>query len=645
MRHPIAQQTPWRRRTAILLFAASLSFAAAAHAVEHTAEQWYVVSISGQPVGSVADTVATDAGGSRTESRMRLVLNRLGTQVEMAVAWTTQESADGRLRSVATELKLSSQATSTTAEVGDGVVRIRTQAGPGGQGFEREVPFTGELLGPEGIRRMTAARLQAPGDSVQAQTFAGELGAVATVVRKAVGRETITSEGREVPALRVEEQLSGYPSKRVLWLDADGRLLASEEAGPFGPMRVFRADAATARRTGESGGELSGEVYAGTIVRTQIRLPQPRRIEWLRLRLTHRNPDLGWPDLDRPGQKVVEKTDRALVFEESRPQPVFGLQFPVAATDANREYLEPNAYLQSNDPELRSKALEIVGDEKDLFRAALRLERWVAESMQFDLGIAMAPSAEVFRNRRGTCVGYATLLTTLARAAGIPARLVMGYVYVDGMFGGHAWTEVLAGDRWLPLDAAIVAPGTADAARFALVASSLREGPGLLTSGPALQLFGQIEARVLGYAVEGGERVAVAADARPYSVAGDVYRNPGLGLELRKPAGFRFTDLDGTWPESTLLRMVGANGDRVVLESRRRWPWEDAAAASAQLLDAEVSGGRRILLEVAGRPAWLSAGEAQAAVAIPGPEVVWLLSAQGPDAAKLVRAVAAGLRL
>ena len=59
---------------------------------------------------------------------------------------------------------------------------------------------------------------------------------------------------------------------------------------------------------------------------------------------------------------------------------------------------------------------------------------------------------------------------------GIPSRVAMGYAYLNGMFGGHAWTEVLAGERWIPLDAALTSDGVADAARFAFTWSSLENG-------------------------------------------------------------------------------------------------------------------------------------------------------------------------
>jgi transglutaminase-like putative cysteine protease len=64
------------------------------------------------------------------------------------------------------------------------------------------------------------------------------------------------------------------------------------------------------------------------------------------------------------------------------------------------------------------------------------------------------PASEVVRNRRGTCFGYAVLLASLARAAGIPSRFRMGFAYTHGVWGDHAWVEMLVGKQWVPMDAA-----------------------------------------------------------------------------------------------------------------------------------------------------------------------------------------------
>jgi transglutaminase-like putative cysteine protease len=59
------------------------------------------------------------------------------------------------------------------------------------------------------------------------------------------------------------------------------------------------------------------------------------------------------------------------------------------------------------------------------------------------------------------------LLTALARAAGIPARVVAGLVYQDGDFFYHAWSELWL-DGWLSADA-VFAQMPADATHVKLL--------------------------------------------------------------------------------------------------------------------------------------------------------------------------------
>ena len=58
-------------------------------------------------------------------------------------------------------------------------------------------------------------------------------------------------------------------------------------------------------------------------------------------------------------------------------------------------------------------------------------------------------------NKAGDCTEHTLLFTTLARAAGIPARQVGGLVYVGGddpSFGCHAWSEIHDGKQWVTVD-------------------------------------------------------------------------------------------------------------------------------------------------------------------------------------------------
>jgi hypothetical protein len=67
------------------------------------------------------------------------------------------------------------------------------------------------------------------------------------------------------------------------------------------------------------------------------------------------------------------------------------------------------------------------------------------------------PASVVARIREGDCKAHAVLLAALARMFGIPARMVLGLVIVDGKSGplafGHAWVEVHDEGAWRAADA------------------------------------------------------------------------------------------------------------------------------------------------------------------------------------------------
>jgi transglutaminase-like putative cysteine protease len=93
------------------------------------------------------------------------------------------------------------------------------------------------------------------------------------------------------------------------------------------------------------------------------------------------------------------------------------------------------------------------------------------------------------------------LLAALLRAAGIPARLVTGLVYLadfagaEGVFGYHMWVQAWTGGSWLDLDATL--PGGFDATHVALAVSDLAgpEPGGELDR--LLPLVGKLRIRVL----------------------------------------------------------------------------------------------------------------------------------------------------
>jgi hypothetical protein len=215
----------------------------------------------------------------------------------------------------------------------------------------------------------------------------------------------------------------------------------------------------------------------------------------------------------------------------------------------------------------------------------------------------------------------------------------MGYVYLNGIFGGHAWTEILAGHDWIPIDAALTSEGVADAARFAFTWTSLENGVGSLASGGGQQLYGKLDVRVTAYAVAEGAEVSVPASRAPYRVTGNHYVNPGLGLSLTKPDRFAFEGLDAVWPSDTLLAMSGPSEARLLIVERPRPAWEPADSLAAAITDSLVPGGTRASWHAAGRDVRAAETPQRAALVLPVGQELFVWSATGPGAGRLLRRV------
>jgi len=124
---------------------------------------------------------------------------------------------------------------------------------------------------------------------------------------------------------------------------------------------------------------------------------------------------------------------------------------PVAAF-AQPEYLEDSAEVQSKHPLIRSLAKELVGDTTDAWEASRKINQWVFNNLEKVL-VDSASALNALKTRKGECQSHTYLFTALARAAGIPTKIVNGLVYSPTYQGFlyHAWPEVYVGE-WRAVD-------------------------------------------------------------------------------------------------------------------------------------------------------------------------------------------------
>lgn len=184
-------------------------------------------------------------------------------------------------------------------------------------------------------------------------------------------------------------------------------------------------------------------------------IPPAQRLRTVQVSMTHRLHDdvlghrileLSFDRFPAFAQKVVTVT--AEVELASTPQPQI-LSEPSA-------WLTSERFIESDDPRIRSLATEL--RRATHWDTARAIYQWVRGNLSYAGYIAQDLGAlQAVLQRRGDCTEYADLVVALARASGMPARMVGGYVVDHDLAPRpqdyHNWAEVYLDGAWRLIDA------------------------------------------------------------------------------------------------------------------------------------------------------------------------------------------------
>ena len=179
-----------------------------------------------------------------------------------------------------------------------------------------------------------------------------------------------------------------------------------------------------------------------------------QRLESLKLRVSTRATDALErirEDLTVQTQTVEKRGDGNLIVSvrPRRAAEVPKTALPVAGAEF-ASFLKSDGNIRSDDPRILEQARGIAGDDHDAWSVARKLADWTYKNLRWKR-VDRASAVDTLATREADCVEFSQLFVSMARALGLPSRVVDGLAYSSGAFGGHAWVEVYAG-RWIELD-------------------------------------------------------------------------------------------------------------------------------------------------------------------------------------------------
>jgi hypothetical protein len=238
-----------------------------------------------------------------------------------------------------------------------------------------------------------------------------------------------------------------------VWFDAHGNLVRAEE-----PLFGTLVSWTPCEHDCDKDVDAPFDFMSRLVVRSPVQIP-----EWFR----HRTLRFVLARTDDAPAAVASTGEQAVVFD-ARQAAVLTIcancgaaEHPTAAELAR--YLAPNAWVQSDNAEIRTLARNTVSPTVPVDLRMRKFVKLVKQIMQHGskdfLGYGDAVGA--LHSGSGDCTEFSVLLAAFARSQGIPTRIAVGLAYSDrfsgkkDVFSPHVWVQSWNGQRWASYDAGL----------------------------------------------------------------------------------------------------------------------------------------------------------------------------------------------
>jgi hypothetical protein len=428
---------------------------------------FYSLQMGGQAIGIASSQLDTIPEGFLLNDVMNLELQAMGQEGRAVVRTRVILSPTLQMKEFAFGLESGVGTFSADGTVeGDSILRVRIESGGSPEDLTFRLPeaplFAAALpirIAKGGLLEVGRTHRFSVFDPSTVSTRTVEVEILeednlllpdSAIVDPSTGR-WVAADYSQVPAWKIRESYGGIAVES--WVDQDGRVIRSSSPMGFSMEKTAFELADQAQRDGRevaARGDFSGDLILSTAIASNVHLDDLEATDELRFVLS--GVDLAGFDLDGGRQEL--RGDTLVVRRENWDGLDPGYTLPYPRMDL-RSALEPEPLIQSGDERIQTQARRVVGwsirGRNDPRRAALRLNQWVYESLRKEISFSIPSATQILETRQGDCNEHTVLYVALARAVGLPARIAVGLVYLEGSFFYHAWPEVWL-DDWVAVD-------------------------------------------------------------------------------------------------------------------------------------------------------------------------------------------------
>ncbi|MCX7994878.1 MAG: transglutaminase family protein [candidate division WOR-3 bacterium] len=407
--------------------------------VKEVSEEYLGIFIHGQRVGHTFTKIKTLHSGLEIETSSQMTINMMDEITTLNTYLFARTDTTYALENFSISIDARGHESKIEGIIKGNKLQITTHSRGVKQTQIRDIKEKPYI--PDVIDILVKRKNLQPGDEITLPYFDPTSQSTGKAKIKIHPRQKVKVFDKEIEGKKIEINFMGIVS--YVWLDENNRIIKNETPNLYMEMIPLTKEEALKEVKPQEAFDLLGFFS----IKLSNPLPQDKKISYVKLELS--DITLEGLDLEDDFQKVISKDPLIIEVSKADINQLTPLFVPI---NENTEFLKPSAYIQCTHPDIIKEAKRIAGKEKSAINITKRLTNSVYQAIAKVPTPSMPSAIDVLKTKEGDCNEHSILFTALSRALGIPTKIYVGLVNLEGnAYFYHAWCAVWLG-KWVPVD-------------------------------------------------------------------------------------------------------------------------------------------------------------------------------------------------
>ncbi|MBU1712209.1 MAG: transglutaminase-like domain-containing protein, partial [Proteobacteria bacterium] len=394
-------------------------------------DSWMNIIQGGRKIGFSHSVLSKNEAGYNLRENVFMKINTMGMIQDINLNTQANLNPDFTLRTFDFGISSGRFEFKATGKVSGEILSIHTQ--DSGTPRKIDIPVRKRPYIVAGLVDAALAAGLKEGEHISFNIFDPATMSQEPVIVKAVGKQEISIGGISQTAVKMLLSFKG--TTQNLWIGESGEVLKEEGILGISLEKTTREEALSGLSL-----EASEDLTKIASLASNVIIDNPETLSLLKVKIEG-------VELEPLKMNSERQTFENMVLEIKK-ESLIGL---TVNENLNKNdikwlyFLKPTPFIQSDNRKILNVVLNTVNPSDPPLIKTRKIMNWINSNIQKRPVVSLPDAVSTLENGEGDCNEHAVLMAALARAAGIPAKIEAGLVYLNGRFYYHAWNLLYLG--------------------------------------------------------------------------------------------------------------------------------------------------------------------------------------------------------